>query len=332
MDAPPGLTRKLAVWGKASPRFLEAFASLADGNEPEEPPPPSAVCEVRYLDGHPAARAAVQVERNFAGKEGPTGILGWFAARERAAAVRLLRYGGADAPEPSAVRLLGPMNGSTWGRYRLALPGDSDEPPFPGEPTNRPEYPEYFLAADFRVAAEYESRIVEDLSPRPGAAALARRLEREGIRFRPLNPADGERELDALYILASAAFAENPYYRPISREEFGAIYGPLLARIDPQFVRLAQDANGRLLGFALAYPEGNSPEARVVLKSVASAPDARALGLGAALSDQAYARTRERGFRSVIHALMHSQNPSAAISRRYGGRIFRRYALYEWTP
>jgi len=224
------------------------------------------------------------------------------------------------------------MNGSTWERYRLALPGSGDEPPFPGEPTNPPEYHDYFLAAGFRVGAEYESRIVEDLAPRPGAAMLARRLEREGIRFRSLDLTNGEQELDALYYLASDAFAENPYYRQITRKEFGAIYQPLLSRIDPDLVRLAHDGNGRLLGFALAYPDGGGAGARVVLKSVASAPDARALGLGAALSDQVYAHARERGCRAVIHALMHSANPSAAISRRYGGRIFRRYALYEWTP
>lgn len=221
------------------------------------------------------------------------------------------------------------MDGNTWGHYRVVLPGSDAEPPFPGEPPYSPEFHDLFLSAGFRVAAEYESRIVEELAPRPGAAALARRLEREGIRFRSLNPAKGNEELEALYQLASVAFAENPYYTPIPREEFDALYRPFLAHIDPTLVRLAQSRSGRLLGCALAYPDSHS---RVVLKSVASAPEARALGLGAALSDQIYARAAEQGHRAIIHALMHAENPSAAISRRYGGRIFRHYALYEWTP
>jgi hypothetical protein len=260
--------------------------------------------------------------------------LGWFAAREREAAVSLLRAVCEEAQRLSGAqaRVVGPLNGNTWDRYRLALPGGSDEPPFPGEPTNPPEYPEYFLDAGFRVAAEYESRIVEDLSPRPGAEALARRVAREGICIRPLDRANGERELDALFTLASAAFAENPYYQPISPEEFGALYHPVLARVDPELVRLAHDRNRRLIAFALAYPEGSGSNARVVLKSAASAPNARVLGLSAVLADQIHARAAQQGYRGVIHALMRSDNPSAAISRRYGGRVFRRYALYEWTP
>jgi hypothetical protein len=170
--------------------------------------------------------------------------LGWFAAREREAAVLLLRQVCAEAQRRfgAQARVVGPLNGNTWGRYRLTLPGGSGEPPFPGEPTNPPEYPDYFLEAGFRVAAEYESRIVEDLSPRSGAEALAQRVAREGITIRPLDPANGERELDALFVLSSAAFAENPYYQPISREEFGALYRPLLAWCDSPTTGMADSS------------------------------------------------------------------------------------------
>jgi hypothetical protein len=322
------LTLKVAAgWAHADRKFLAAFVALSDGEVVKRLPDAVGPCLVMFRGEQPVARAAC------IGGPGYT-TLGWFAARERDAAVSLLRTICEEAQRLSGAQacVVGPLNGNTWGHYRLALPGGSDEPPFPGEPTNPPEYSEYFLSAGFRVAAAYESRIVEDLSPRPGAEALARRAEREGICIRPLDRANGERELDALFALSSAAFAENPYYQPISREAFDGMYGPVLASVDPELVRLAHDRDGRLIAFALAYPEGGGSNARVVLKSAASAPNARVLGLSAVLADQIHARAAQQSYRGVVHALMRSDNPSAAISRRYGGRGFRRYALYEWTP
>jgi hypothetical protein len=41
-----------------------------------------------------------------------------------------------------------------------------------------------------------------------------------------------------------------------------------------------------------------------------------------------HARAQARGFREVVHALMHESNLSVTHSDRTGGKVFRRYALW----
>jgi GNAT superfamily N-acetyltransferase len=104
--------------------------------------------------------------------------------------------------------------------------------------------------------------------------------------------------------------------------------------IDPDLIRLARDASGRLLGFLFAFPDpfsavGGHPT-RVVAKTGATAPEARRFGIGMHLLDQVRELAWEKGYQAVIHALMHVANDSMRSSARHESLLFRRYALYEW--
>jgi L-amino acid N-acyltransferase YncA len=70
----------------------------------------------------------------------------------------------------------------------------------------------------------------------------------------------------------------------------------------------------------------------MVLKTLAAAPEARAAGIGAHLADELHARSAHRGYRTMVHALMHDDNASLRLSRRYDSTLLRRYALLEWSP
>ncbi len=298
----------------------------------EEPVPGGARCLMAWRGDEPVARCALTTADGLHGAPGRTGMIGHYEATERAAGVAIL----AEALRvlPDVDRVLGPINGSTWARYRLALPGAA--PPFLSEPTNPAEYVDDFTAAGFRVAAWYESARVTDLStPDPRAAAAPERLRARGVAVRALRPDRFDEELEALYAVTVEAFAENLYYSPISFAEFRARYAPLRPLLDPELVRLAQDEEGRLLGYVFAFPDllttSVGRRTRVVLKTLASAQGARGLGLGTFLSDEIRRLAHERGYTEVIHALMHVQNASVGISRQTAD-VFRRYALYEWTP
>jgi len=170
--------------------------------------------------------------------------------------------------------------------------------------------------------------------------ALERALEGEDLagRARPrrLVVARFDEELAALYQASLAAFAGNLYYAPIDFAGFRALYQRARPLIDPEFVLLAHDAEGRLVAFQFAFPDPLSVEAgrptRIVVKTVATVPEARGLGLGNSLLDRIRARALERGYRAVIHALMHVTNFSMSMSARHGTELFRRYALYAWSP
>ncbi|HTE17114.1 MAG TPA: GNAT family N-acetyltransferase, partial [Armatimonadota bacterium] len=280
------------------------------------------------------ARLSFQLVTGMRRLPAACGLIGHYGAVDADAGVGLLKHAAHLLRAKGAVRLLGPMNGGTWGSYRLTLPDGACRAPFLMEPWNPADYPEHFLRAGFSVAAEYESRIVEAFPvERARSKQLAERLGRAGVSVAPLQPARMQQELEALFPLCEEAFAQNPYYRPISRLEFITRYSALQPLIDPELVRIARGSDGRVLAVVLALPDhlaraaGSPP--RVVLKTLASAPEVRRLGLGAHLADEIHRIAHEKGYRAVIHALMHVSNESMRLSARYGSRVFRRYALYE---
>ncbi len=322
---------------------------------PDDDLPAGAECLVAYDAGRPVARLAAAIAPGLHGAPGPSGLVGWYEALDDGAGAALLARAGEVLAERGAVRVLGPMNGSTWKRYRVALPPGPGEPvrtPFLTEPVNPPDYPSHFLAAGYAVAAEYESRAALLAPDAPAAVGGVPPLP-DGIRIAPLDPARFDDTLREIFDLSAAAFADNLFYTPIAFAEFAAAYLRVRPLLDPELVRLARGADGRLLAFVFAFPDpfdrvpdairaapaasGGAPRPRprglrVVLKTLATAPEARGLGLGGRLSAEVHRIALERGAPSVVHALMQVDNASTHISGRLRGEPFRRYALYDWTP
>jgi L-amino acid N-acyltransferase YncA len=215
--------------------------------------------------------------------------------------------------------VIGPMEGSTWGRHRLVVESDG-RPPFLMEPTNPEGCLEAFEASGLGVVARYVSAERGVDAPTSGTPPPA------GLRLRPFEPAHAERDLTALHTLSLETFANNRFYKPIALEPFLASYRPVLPMLDPDLVLMAEDEAGTLRAFLFAvadFNEGARPQT-VILKTYASA----AKGAGSMLANAFHERARAKGFRRVIHALMHEDNLSVRHSARTGGRVFRRYALW----
>jgi GNAT superfamily N-acetyltransferase len=249
-------------------------------------------------------------------------------ARLIGAAERWMRERGADLA-------LGPLDGSTWFTYRVvtdqAPGGGTPEPPFILEPDPPAAVAAAFEMAGYAPIAHYLSSRVDRLADL--AAALAdglRQWAERGVRVRPFDTAQGEAELRALHPLLLRAFAGNPYFVPLDEGQFLAGYGALLPVADPRLILIAE-REGRPVGVVLALPDG-AQAARgetvdtVVVKTLAVDPDERGRGLGAFLVLAVQERARQAGFGRALHALMHTDNASARISRHLG-RPMRRYAL-----
>lgn len=341
-EAAPRIELLAAGEGQAA-----AFARLREqvglyGSSGPEPVPPGAACLVAWRGDRPLACCSLTSAPDLHGAPGVTGMVGHYEALERAAGIALLLSARQGLAARGVARVLGPLNGSTWARYRLVLspaPEDPafDPPPFLGEPRNPLEYPEQFEAAGFEVVSRYESRIDEA----PGedavdAPQLAARVRSEGIRIRPLDPSRFEGELRTLFDLSLEAFAENPYYTPIDFDPFRRMYEGIRPLIDPGLVLIAEDARGAPLGFQFAFLDPLSHRdarpTRAVIKTIATLPAARGLGLAGHMFDLIRRAACERGCVAVIHALMHVTNFSMNMSARHRTRHFRRYALYQWLP
>jgi GNAT superfamily N-acetyltransferase len=318
------------------------FASLhGTPDAPDDPVAAGTECLLLRERGSVLARCTLHKASDLHGAPGRSGMVGHYEARAATPGVALLEHAYALLIGRGASRVLGPMNGSTWARYRFALPRASEEPrfepdAFPGEPRNPPEYPAHFEAAGFVVAARYESRIETDLAIEPSdAAAVAERCRAKGIRLRPIDLDRFDAELDMLCAVSFAAFRDNLYYTPIDAPTFRGLYAPFRRKLVADLVLVAEDATGPC-GYQLSYPDPGSMRegqpGRVVVKTVAVVPAARGAGIGHHFLDVLRRRARALGYRHVLHALMYVDNASMRISARQRSETFRRYALYQRSP
>ena len=259
------------------------------------------------------------------------GLIGHYAATDDKSglsilgeALNLLEFAGCTIA-------VGPMDGNTWRRYRF-ISERGTEPTFFLEPDNPDAWREQFERAGFRVMATYTSAVTSDLTQEnPRLDTTAAKLDSEGVLIRAFDTANGDVELKRLFKLSLESFQSNYLYSPIEEAEFLDQNRRVLPFVVPDLVLMAE-RDSQLVGFAFAIPDVAQRQRRdkidtLIIKTVAVSPGMASHGLGGLLVGLVQRKARELGFRRAIHALMHEQNVSQHISRRYAHRI-RRYALY----
>lgn len=259
------------------------------------------------------------------------GLIGHYAAGDAAAGALLLERACRELAARGCSVAVGPMDGSTWRRYRLVTERGS-EPAFFLEPDNPDDWPDHFLAVGFQAIAHYVSAVNTDLSrgdPRVGQVAA--RLSAQGIRIRPFDPRHAEEDLRRIYAVSAVSFRNNFLYTPIAEAEFLAHCRVVLPVLRPELVLIAETAD-EAVGFIFAVPdlaqaERGRPIDTVIIKTLAVLPDRTHAGLGTLLLDACQGSASRLGYGRAIHALMHEQNASRNLSRRFA-RPIRRYALF----
>jgi hypothetical protein len=216
-------------------------------------------------------------------------------------------------------RVLAPMDGDTWHAYRAVTQSDGS-PPFALEPRSGPHDVAALRTAGFETVTDYVSARAP--VPQPGGRAP----DVPGVAVQAWDGQGADALLDRLFALAGGSFADKLFFKPIERDDFLALYRPMLAAIDPRLVLFAFDPHGDLAGFLFGLPDwaqGATPDT-AILKTYAS----RRGGAGHLLAHEFHGRARDLGYTHVIHALMHVDNVSLERSAMHGGTIFRRYSLF----
>lgn len=284
------------------------------GLPPFEPLPPAPA----YLG---VVQEGVLVARAGLWGQGGLGAIGHFAAVGRESGVRLLRAACERLRQQGCVRAVAPLDGSTWFGYRWVVE-TSDEPPFLLEPRNPLEYAGWAREAGFTAWQTYRSTLHTVHVPDPRAAELEARFARLGLRHPA--PQTLEADLRGIHALSNAAFVGNPLFSPLDWPSFEALYRPLVSRVPPEWVWIAEDG-GRTVGFLLSLPDPTQP-GTLLAKTLAIAPGREYAGLGRWLAECFYRQAFRAGFRRVIHALMWESNRSTNLQGH--GRVIRRYALF----
>lgn len=282
----------------------------------------------------------------------PLGMLGFFESLDDREAVHaLFDHAVQWLRECGCGSIVGPMNGDTWHRYRMNL-GPFEPRPFLLEPYQRPGYRELWESYGFTPLQGYFSSVVSDLAAAAaGTDAIARRCERRGYRLERITLHAFEHELDRLYALSCAIFADSYLYAGISREAFGQLYADSKPLLDPDFVWFARAPDGRDIGFVFAFPDRfeavramrgrrdplsllrfrmlRSRADAINVKTLGVLPEARGSGVALLLVNRVYRLGAERGFHRANLCLIRDGNASARLDGGQG-KLLRRYALYQF--
>jgi hypothetical protein len=172
-----------------------------------------------------------------------------------------------------AQKVIGPIDGDTWHRYRLPLSDKSNltfvEPSYPG-----------FTAADFYnadmpIMATYHSSLIDDLSEAVKRARASSSDEiSTDLKIRNLDLSDFDNEIVLLYEFSTRAFRKNFLYSDIDLSTFTALYHPLKGMLREELILIAQSAaTGEVLAVMMAVPDPIN-NSLVIAKTIARSQNA----------------------------------------------------------
>lgn len=259
------------------------------------------------------------------------GFIGHYAATSLRAGLELLELADWELRKRGCNVAIGPIDGSTWKRYRL-ITETCSERLFPLEPINPLSWNRHFQHAGFTVVKNYGSSINKDLDAKdPEGKAIKAKMTRQGVKLRSLNVENLSSDLEGIYSVTMKAMQNNFLFSPLDSASFLKEQMKLTALADPDLVVVAERA-GKVVGYLFAYPDRKSEaiEPRLIMKTIARDPDNKLKGLGRILYQEVHSRAYEKGFREAIHALYAKGNTANDISSKYGESI-RAYAVYGKT-
>jgi hypothetical protein len=247
---------------------------------------------------------------------------------DQTASLKLLHAAAEMARMERYGALIGPMNGTTWDTYRFCTNPEAGN--FFSEMVHKAWYPKQWQLAGFEVLADYVSMIDKSINHDSAAVLRAEKsFLDKGVKFRTLDIANYEQELQKLFSLCEKAFAANLLYTPVTWETFRDKYMAVKSYIVPEMVFIAEDAAGKIIAFAFNFPDHLNPDLkRIILKTLARDPDKAYRGLGDVLGNMSQRYAKTHGFNAIIHALMFAGNFSLKLSKKYRGEAFKNYQLY----
>jgi len=236
----------------------------------------------------------------------------------------------AEARTAGYNKIIGPMNGSTWDSYRFTE--SSEAMPFFLEPAIKAHFIGQWEQAGFEKNMSYYSSKTtlekqdswEEKEKQMEAHFAAKHIsiEKWGQEF-------SENQWKQLVEFNNKSFEKNPLFSPISLNRFKEKYSAVLQHIDTQFMYFVMEGKN-LVGLLFAYPDLANPKSKcLVLKTMARLPNPDLKGMGTWLASKLHNEAIHKGFQTIIHALMYTNNASTLRSNEFKGKVIRNYSLYK---
>ena len=273
------------------------------------------------------ARCALIYNNGLSYKNYKTAQLGFFEAVNNIDAVKFLFDEVKKYAKENYEYLVGPINGSTWKKYRVTLP--SNNLPFLLDNYNKSYYAELFENSEFEQIAYYTSSIFNNLDRDYSRIEKFNKIfEQKGIKLRNFNPEKFEEDIKKIYEISVQSFVNNFLYTEISFDEFYKMYEPVKSFLNPEWIIFAEDENNEpiafMFGFDNLFSQGKKS---LVAKTLAQVPNPKFKGIGSYLTELLHKKAYEKGYDNVIHALMYESNVSANILGK-DAQLYHEYKLY----
>lgn len=304
--------------------------------------------------GRPVGRIAAIHNRNHQGfHDEPAGFFGFFESpRDPGVAEALFEAAAGWLRERGLRAMRGPASFSTNETVGLLVQG-FDGPPVVMMPYNPPFYVDLLAAHGFEPVKTLLAYYIDEQRPPDYLVRAAGIVEkRTGVTVRPVVMKRFEAELATVRRIYNAAWERNWGFVPTTDAEFEFMAEELRPIVDPNLALMAEAPNGETAGFALALPDFNQVLIHLsgrlfplgVLKALwyrrkihrmrvitlGLLEEYRGKGIDALLYLWIIRNGAARGI--TFAELSWVLEDNAAMRKpleRLGGRVYRRYRVYE---
>lgn len=280
-------------------------------------------------DGSVIATAMYFPETAMTTEEKKASCFGYFEAHNHPEGVKAMIHAMKSQVADDEI-LYGPMNGSTWDNYRIAI--NLFQPAFPMDVSNPEYYSSLLENAGLEVAKSYASHIDKKFEyDKDKIQRKKDQLTKNGATIRHIDLDDFDRELDKVYDLCMSSFTNSFLFTKIERAEFKLRYLAMKPYLQAEYIWFVVDEQDDLKGmmFALSFPASNNTKGYMA-KTLARVPDNKYAGIGSVLSGLLMEKAQADGCSFGVHAFMEDKNVSNVLSGRFSGEPAKLYQLYKY--
>lgn len=205
-----------------------------------------------YDKGRPVGRFAITTY-----PDDDTAYFGFYECVDDDSAAKFLFDSAvAFCREKEYAKIVGPVDGSFWQKYRLKI-NLFDRQPYTGEPYNKPYYFRQFTDNGFTVSAHYTSNLFHPIDESYRNEKFEQRFQQfldNGYRIESPTEENYDAIMGDVYDMIMELYSDFPIFKALSREDFMEIYGSFRMIMNMSMTKIAfyQD---KAVGFYISIPD-----------------------------------------------------------------------------
>jgi hypothetical protein len=311
---------------------------------------------IATIDGRDVGRCSAMLDPNQRDEDDQqVGLVGMWECEDgddgEAGAHALLELATSWLRGEGARQVVGPVDFSTWYGYRFRDGAGDGRDPHLMEPVSASHSIAQWERFGFvRDETYFSAEIAAPREQMEMSDALVKELVGMGWRIRQLRIREWDHLIERAHAMSMDEFRRQPYFTPISLEDFRAMYEPFRTAVDPRYVLTAWSPEGEFAGYVFgvrdlgraqrvmqagglraklrALREATRADTMLV-KTICVAKPYRALGISIFLQAPLYRTALDTGHTRVCNMLMHGNNRSRMLTELAGGVEFRSYVTLK---